>query len=209
MRTSTATVVPIARLLDNGIARLRNRFATTLDLFAFLQCGQHRKVACGKRGPLEKDYLAHLENPRRGSGVRRHQDRATDPAKRELFDRLSLHLSSLLHQVEQAMLHQARDLTTPATTSAGAAATITSPWLATCGHSPRSKPLSLRQKIRLDTGTALASDGESGDPPAQKPDFRGRDASYLAPPAQIRASPIRAHGSHLGCLTAKRLSGHG
>src|SRR5258708_1593931 len=25
-------------------------------------------------------------------------------------------------------------------------------------------------------------------------DFRGRDASYLAPPAQIRASPIRAHG---------------
>src|SRR6202163_4246683 len=24
--------------------------------------------------------------------------------------------------------------------------------------------------------------------------FRGRDASYLAPPAQIRASPIRAHG---------------
>src|SRR5256885_10994358 len=27
--------------------------------------------------------------------------------------------------------------------------------------------------------------------------FRGRDASYLAPPAQIRASPIRAHGSHL------------
>ena len=40
-------------------------------------------------------------------------------------------------------------------------------------------------------------------------DFRGRDASYLAPPAQIRASPIRAHGSHLGCLTAKRLSGHG
>src|SRR5258708_706831 len=34
--------------------------------------------------------------------------------------------------------------------------------------------------------------------------FRGRDASYLAPPAQIRASPIRAHGSHLGCVTARR-----
>src|SRR5260370_9559730 len=29
--------------------------------------------------------------------------------------------------------------------------------------------------------------------------FRGRDASYLAPPAQIRTSPIRAYGSHLGC----------
>jgi type I restriction enzyme M protein len=45
--------------------------------------------------------------------------------------------------------------------------------------------------------------------PTLKCDFRGRDASYLAPPAQIRASPIRAHGSHLGCLTAKRVSGHG
>ena len=39
--------------------------------------------------------------------------------------------------------------------------------------------------------------------------FRGRDASYLAPPAQIRTGPIRAYGSHLGCLTAKRFSGHG
>jgi len=34
--------------------------------------------------------------------------------------------------------------------------------------------------------------------------FRGRDASYLAPPAQIRTSPIRAYGSHLGCVTARR-----
>src|ERR1019366_7637080 len=33
---------------------------------------------------------------------------------------------------------------------------------------------------------------------------RGRDASYLAPPAQIRTSPIRAYGSHLGCVTALR-----
>ena len=31
----------------------------------------------------------------------------------------------------------------------------------------------------------------------------------VAPPAQIRTGPIRAYGSHLGCLTAKRLSGHG
>jgi len=37
-----------------------------------------------------------------------------------------------------------------------------------------------------------------------KCDFRGRDASYLAPPAQIRTSPIRAYGSHLGCVTARR-----
>ena len=27
-----------------------------------------------------------------------------------------------------------------------------------------------------------------------KPDFRGRDASYLAPPAQLRTGPIRAYG---------------
>ena len=33
---------------------------------------------------------------------------------------------------------------------------------------------------------------------------RGRDASYLAPPAQIRTGPIQAYGSHLGCLTALR-----
>ena len=37
---------------------------------------------------------------------------------------------------------------------------------------------------------------------APKRHFRGRDASYLAPPAQIRTGPIRAYGSHLGCLTA-------
>ena len=33
---------------------------------------------------------------------------------------------------------------------------------------------------------------------------RGRYPSYLAPPAQIRTSPIRAYGSHLGCVTARR-----
>jgi hypothetical protein len=37
-------------------------------------------------------------------------------------------------------------------------------------------------------------------------DMIGRDASYLAPPAQSRTGPIRAYGSHLGCLTAKRAS---
>src|ERR1039458_6303544 len=41
------------------------------------------------------------------------------------------------------------------------------------------------------------------------PEDRGRDASYLAPPAQNRTGPIRAYGSHLGCLTAKRASGQG
>jgi hypothetical protein len=38
---------------------------------------------------------------------------------------------------------------------------------------------------------------------------RGRDAHYGAPPAQNRAGPIRALGSHLGYLTAKRSWGHG
>src|SRR5450759_565361 len=33
---------------------------------------------------------------------------------------------------------------------------------------------------------------------------RGRDAHYCAPPAQIRTGPIRACGSHLGCVTALR-----
>jgi hypothetical protein len=36
---------------------------------------------------------------------------------------------------------------------------------------------------------------------------RGRDASYLAPPAQNRTGPIRAYGFHLGYLTANRTSG--
>lgn len=39
--------------------------------------------------------------------------------------------------------------------------------------------------------------------------YRGRDAHYWAPPAQIRTSPIKASGSRLGCLTAKRRRGHG
>src|SRR5215831_10744207 len=37
----------------------------------------------------------------------------------------------------------------------------------------------------------------------------GRDASYLVPPAQIRTCSFPAYGSHLGCVTAKRLSGQG
>jgi hypothetical protein len=37
----------------------------------------------------------------------------------------------------------------------------------------------------------------------------GRDARFRAPPGQFRASPIRALGSYLGCLTAKRTLGQG
>src|ERR1019366_595855 len=39
--------------------------------------------------------------------------------------------------------------------------------------------------------------------------YRGRDACHHTPPAQIPAGGIPAPGSHLGCLTAKRLLGHG
>ena len=44
---------------------------------------------------------------------------------------------------------------------------------------------------------------------SQTRSYRGRDARYRAPPAQIPAGAIRAPGSHLGCLTAKRTLGQG
>src|SRR6202011_5781735 len=37
----------------------------------------------------------------------------------------------------------------------------------------------------------------------------GRDVRFRAPPGQFRASPIRALGSYLGCLTAKRTLAQG
>ena len=42
-----------------------------------------------------------------------------------------------------------------------------------------------------------------------RPSYRGRNAHYCVPPAQIPASGIPAPGSHLGCLTAKRWFGQG
>jgi hypothetical protein len=38
---------------------------------------------------------------------------------------------------------------------------------------------------------------------------RGRNARYRARPAQNRTCPIKASGSHLGCLTRKRVDGQG
>ena len=53
-----------------------------------------------------KDYQAHLEKLRRDAAeCARIRDLATDKAKRGLFDRLAVHLSSLADQVEEAMLH--------------------------------------------------------------------------------------------------------
>ena len=40
-------------------------------------------------------------------------------------------------------------------------------------------------------------------------DDRGRDVGHPTPPAQIRTCPIKASGSYLGCLAAKRAFGHG
>src|SRR5258708_11229024 len=42
---------------------------------------------------------------------------------------------------------------------------------------------------------------------APKSNFRGRDASYLAPPAQIRTGPIRAYGLY-GAFFVKGASRH-
>ena len=53
-----------------------------------------------------KDYQTRLEKLRTDAAERRLiSDLATDPQKRELFDRLAVHLTSLADQVEQAILH--------------------------------------------------------------------------------------------------------
>jgi hypothetical protein len=52
-----------------------------------------------------KDYQKRLEKLRTDAAeCRLICDLATDPAKRELFDRLALHLTSLADQVELAMI---------------------------------------------------------------------------------------------------------
>ena len=52
-----------------------------------------------------KDYQAQLEKLRRDAAeCALIRDLATDSAKRELFDRLAVHLESLANHVEQAML---------------------------------------------------------------------------------------------------------
>jgi hypothetical protein len=52
-----------------------------------------------------QDYLTHLERLRKdASDCRSVSDLATDTAKRELFDRLALHLPTLADQLELEML---------------------------------------------------------------------------------------------------------
>lgn len=52
-----------------------------------------------------QDYLTHLERLRKDAAdCRSVSDLATDTAKRELFDRLALHLTTLADQLELEML---------------------------------------------------------------------------------------------------------
>jgi hypothetical protein len=52
-----------------------------------------------------KDYQASLEKLRTDAAeAALIRDLATDPAKREMFDRLAVHLSNLADQVEMVML---------------------------------------------------------------------------------------------------------
>jgi hypothetical protein len=53
-----------------------------------------------------KDYQASLEKLRKDAAeAALIRDLATDPAKRQMFDRLAVHLASLADQVELAMLN--------------------------------------------------------------------------------------------------------
>jgi hypothetical protein len=54
-----------------------------------------------------KDYLAQVEKLRKDAlECALIRDLATDPAKREMFDRLHSHLTVLAAQVEEAMLQR-------------------------------------------------------------------------------------------------------
>ncbi len=56
-----------------------------------------------------QDYQTHLEKLRTDAAeCRLICDLATDPAKRELFDRLATHLTSLADQVELAIIEASK-----------------------------------------------------------------------------------------------------
>ena len=57
-----------------------------------------------------KDYQASLEKLRRDAAeAALIRDLATDPKKREMFDRLARHLNQLADEVERAMAQKSRD----------------------------------------------------------------------------------------------------
>jgi hypothetical protein len=61
----------------------------------------------------------------------------------------------------------------------------------------------MRRKAAALRDFDTAYDG-FGSKPISHEVKRGRDGRYRPPPAQNRAGGIPAHGSHLGCVTAKR-----
>ena len=68
---------------------------------------EHERVAevRGIAATQMKDYRAAAEKLRKDSAeAALIRDLATDKAKRELFDRLAVHLNSLAAQVEQALI---------------------------------------------------------------------------------------------------------
>ena len=61
-----------------------------------------------------QDYQKHLEKLRTDAAeCRLICDLATDQAKRELFDRLAVHLTSLADQVELAMIEAGKSAERP------------------------------------------------------------------------------------------------
>ena len=75
------------------------------------RCGPIRddRDRAGERGGSMQDMLAQLEKLRRDAaecGLIR--DLATDPKKRELFDRLAAHLTQLASEVEQTILEKGK-----------------------------------------------------------------------------------------------------
>ena len=71
----------------------------------------HERVAALSRAAAAqmKDYQVQLEKLRRDAAeCALIRDLATDGAKRELFDRLAVHLDSLADHVEQEMLGRTR-----------------------------------------------------------------------------------------------------
>src|ERR1700758_2782199 len=73
-----------------------------------------------------------------------------------------------------------------------------------------SQPLSpVATQHSLPSGPYLGRACTGSIAPALPGARRGRDASYLAPPAQNRTRSFPAYGSHLGCVTAKRSLGQG
>ena len=70
----------------------------------------------------------------------------------------------------------------------------------------RNNPLATLDLIDANRGCPLSSTGVTV---GVNKAYRGREPGCPGPPAQIRAGPIRALGSYLGCLTAKRTEGQG